>query len=129
MLCYNSNVLDMLVYTSVSVEHFTKASCIMQNESFSCNGAGYNAHGQLGLGDTVRRLQFTPVQGLEHARVTCIVSGDNHCSAICKHGEIYVWGRGDCGQLGLGNEFSHSAPQLLPTYHAVHPNRTLRRQA
>lgn len=80
------------------------------------------------MGDHAERLEFTIVKGLEHAPVRCIVSGENHCAAICKDGDIYVWGRGDCGQLGLGNDFSHSTPQRLHEYRAVHPNRTLRRQ-
>lgn len=86
-------------------------------------------HGQLGTGDTTRRLMFTPVEGLEGVSLVCVVSGEHHCCAVSSQGAIYMWGRGDSGQLGLGDDFSRSIPTLLPDHRVVNPDRTLRRQA
>jgi E3 ubiquitin-protein ligase HERC3 len=90
--------------------------------------AGYNAHGQLGTGDTTRRLVFTPVEGMEGVSVVCVVSGEHHGCVVSKEGDLHMWGRGDCGQLGLGDDFSRSIPTLLPDSRVVNPDRTLRRQ-
>ncbi|CAL8465368.1 g4904 [Coccomyxa elongata] len=90
--------------------------------------AGYNAHGQLGTGDTTRRLFFTPVEGLEGVSAVCVVSGEHHCCVVSRRGDLHMWGRGDIGQLGLGDDFSRSIPTLLPDHRVVNPDRTLRRQ-
>ncbi len=71
---------------------------------------------------------FTPVEGLEGVSVVCVVSGEHHCCVVSKQGDLHMWGRGDCGQLGLGDDFSRSIPTLLPDSHIVNPDRTLRRQ-
>merc|ERR1712160_206656 len=33
-----------------------------------------------------------------------IDAGNNFCAALSQHGELWVWGRNDHGQLGLGEE-------------------------
>jgi len=88
-------------------------------------------------------------------RITCIASGDWHSGCITETGELLTWGRGDCGQLGHGNEISYWQPELMrwhgrfmdpfyednpgksdvvfeeldeKPYRVVHPDRTLRRK-
>lgn len=39
-----------------------------------------------------------------------------------------MWGRGDSGQLGLGDDRNRWAPVRLRGMHVVHPDRTLRRK-
>ena len=34
--------------------------------------------------------------------VTDLAAGDDHTVAICADGSAWAWGRGDCGQLGIG---------------------------
>lgn len=34
--------------------------------------------------------------------VTDLAAGDDHAVAICADGSAWAWGRGDCGQLGIG---------------------------
>ena len=76
-------------------------------------GSGYN--GRLGLGDdTSNRLVPTLVPDLEG--VTDIAAGGGHSLAVAGDaGEVYTWGWGDNGQLGLGADTSHrDVPTRVP---------------
>lgn len=53
--------------------------------------------------------------------------GDWHNAAVTQDGRLFVWGRGDCGQLGLGDDKNRWAPRALKGYTIIHPDRTLRR--
>jgi E3 ubiquitin-protein ligase HERC3 len=68
---------------------------------------------------------FTVIPGLKG--VAALQCGDDHCGAVTNSGDLYCWGRGDCGQLGLGDERSQSRPTQLRGFKVVHPDRTLRR--
>ncbi len=39
------------------------------------------------------------------------------CHLMLKHGlfSVYVWGRGDLGQLGVGDDNNHNSPTLVAT--------------
>lgn len=41
--------------------------------------------------------------GARGLRVTDLAAGDDHAVAICADGTAWAWGRGDCGQLGIGD--------------------------
>jgi alpha-tubulin suppressor-like RCC1 family protein len=51
---------------------------------------GYNADGQLGLGDTEDRLTPTKVEGLP--KVKAVAAGYDHSLALTESGEVYAWG-------------------------------------
>jgi E3 ubiquitin-protein ligase HERC3 len=89
--------------------------------------AGDNSYGQLGVGDREARARFAPLPRLAKARIVCICAGDWHCAAVGGDGALFVWGRGDCGQLGLGDDRNRWAPARLAGHAVVHPDRTLRR--
>ena len=38
-----------------------------------------------------------------------------------------MWGRGDSGQLGLGDERARLRPTLMKAFKVIHPDKTLRR--
>lgn len=88
---------------------------------------GGNSYGELGLNDRVERHRFHPIPALTGKQVVCVSVGDWHNAAICKDGQLYVWGRGDCGQLGLGDDRNRWSPKLLKGFTIIHPDRTLRR--
>ena len=88
---------------------------------------GDNSYGQLGLGDRRERSTFHKVKLLEGKRIACVVAGDWHNAAISKNGDLYLWGRGDCGQLGFKDDRNRWEPKRLEGYRVVHPDRTLRR--
>lgn len=99
-----------------------------------CNGVpavlstGSNFFGQLGHGDTLSRNEFTRINALSGQNIMSLSSGDYHCAAIGPEGGLYVWGRGDSGQLGITSKKSSWTPRRLPGLNVVHPDRTLRRK-
>ena len=64
-------------------------------------GGGKGAAGR--IADVIvpmRPLQGAP--GAEVAFVLSIAAGEDHSIAITAHGEVWVWGANDAGQLGIG---------------------------
>lgn len=113
-------------------------------------GSGDNSYGQLGVGDRKDRNRFTTIKVFSSnsgstvlgggsksttttttttcPRIVCITAGDWHNAAVAADGSLYLWGRGDCGQLGHDDDKSRWQPKLLGGgYGVVHPDRTLRR--
>lgn len=72
---------------------------------------GCNDGGALGVGTLVgderapRRLE-----ALSGVRVTAIACGDAHGAAVGWSGDVYTWGRGGHGQLGLGHTLDVPTP-------------------
>ncbi|MEW5306216.1 MAG: hypothetical protein WDW38_009071 [Sanguina aurantia] len=98
---------------------------VSNNGRMQINTTGINTWGQLGIGNKQERNVFTPV--LQVPGVVAVQSGDEHCMAVTSGGLLYVWGRGDCGQLGLGNNNSKLRPAVLKNFTVIHPDKTLRR--
>jgi alpha-tubulin suppressor-like RCC1 family protein len=42
-----------------------------------------------------------------------VACGFRHTALISSTGQLYTFGHGECGRLGLGDEYSYSAPQLV----------------
>jgi regulator of chromosome condensation len=72
--------------------------------------AGLNNYAQLGLGvgsssdkseDTESRTYLTRVQSLEGLGVVSVKGGVHHSLVLTSQGEIFSFGRGDSGQLGV----------------------------
>jgi len=78
---------------------------------------GDNTFGQLGLGSTESLNSGAPSL-LYYLRnneiiINQVECGANHTIALSKNGEVYVWGIGESGRLGLGNETDQLLPVLL----------------
>ena len=65
-------------------------------------GCGYNANGELGLGDTTNRYTFTEVT-TNADDVKEIYCGQNHTVILKNDGTLWGSGRNDDSQLGLGD--------------------------
>ncbi len=90
---------------SVGEEH----SCRIQNdESLWCWGAG--RIGRLGLGDDNEDHFFPAQVGDDGDQWTGVSTGRHHTCAIDDSRALYCWGRGDHGQLGLGNDEGRDEP-------------------
>eukprot|EP00826_Nyctotherus_ovalis_P059540 TRINITY_DN8289_c0_g1_i10.p1 TRINITY_DN8289_c0_g1~~TRINITY_DN8289_c0_g1_i10.p1 ORF type:complete len:890 (+),score=212.01 TRINITY_DN8289_c0_g1_i10:130-2670(+) len=66
---------------------------------------GNNIDGRLGLGKNAPSQSNTPccVDSLSHAFVLKVACGACHTLAVTEHGEVYSWGLGDYGALGIGS--------------------------
>jgi len=98
---------------------------VSKQGSLQVRAAGCNKWGQLGLGDGTPRSRFMPT--LSVPRVAAVQAGAEHSAAITEDGHLFMWGRGDSGQLGLGDMLGRRWPTLVHGFSVVHPDRTLRR--
>ncbi|XP_034280413.1 serine/threonine-protein kinase Nek8 [Pantherophis guttatus] len=75
---------------------------------------GSGSSGCLGHGAFVDVSQPKIVEALLGYEITQAACGSSHVLALSSEGEVFTWGRGDNGRLGLGNQESHNSPQLVP---------------
>ncbi len=79
---------------------------------------GQNSYGQLGhgydpgnvLSDCLRPRY---VDALKNVKCTCVSAGELHSGAVTTDGDVYTWGEGFCGQLGLGDRRPHLLPEQV----------------
>ena len=87
-------------------------------------GCGYNAYGQLGVGDTKDRAVPTAAlfpSGPDKKAIMiskAYVNSPVYTSvyAISNTGQLYVWGMNDRGHLGIGNTTNQDTPQKVATF-------------
>lgn len=76
-------------------------------------GMGDNEFGQVGVRDR-EADQISVIVGLQNVgKIKQIAAGDVHSVALTSSGEVYTWGQGKLGQLGLGEAISE--PVFEPT--------------
>ena len=91
------------VYVAPGDHH---ALCVTANGSlFSW---GRNRSGQMGVGNTEKRLVPTLVTGLQGKHVVHVAAGAHHTICSIVDGSVFTWGADDGGQLGLGDEARHA---------------------
>jgi alpha-tubulin suppressor-like RCC1 family protein len=74
-------------------------------------GFGDNSEGQLGLYQVASDDKLVPQQILSLGNgIEAISAGEAHSMALDSQGKLYVWGRNNEGQLGLGD----NAPRYFP---------------
>ena len=76
---------------------------------------GHCNYGQLGHGDLVSTTVFTEVWALSNTIgrgnfITAVAAGDHHSAAVDSKGCVWMWGRGEWGQLGFGATRSQWKP-------------------
>lgn len=75
---------------------------------------GWNKFGQLGLGNNKDCNSPHPVAGaLDGQQVSLLACGWRHTMAVSTSGQVYAWGRGVNGQLGVGEAVDRWTPQLV----------------
>ncbi|XP_054857967.1 serine/threonine-protein kinase Nek8 isoform X2 [Eublepharis macularius] len=80
---------------------------------------GSGSSGCLGHETFVDVSQPKIVEALLGYEITQIACGASHVLAVSNEGEVFAWGRGENGRLGLGTQESHNSPQQvsIPTEH------------
>lgn len=72
-------------------------------------GIGLNDFGQLGLGEDIKKFpNLTKIENLKG--IMAISCGLNHSMALNQCNELFVWGKNDIGQLGLGTVTNVTVP-------------------
>ena len=75
---------------------------------------GDNDSGQLGLGDTERRLVPTLMRhNLQNKSVLQVAAGSGHTMCVTKPGHVFACGSNHVGQLGVGNTTDRLVPTLV----------------
>ncbi|KAK1931580.1 Ultraviolet-B receptor UVR8 [Phytophthora citrophthora] len=71
---------------------------------------GVGDDGRLGHGDHESRLIPTLITLLRGIQITTVACGGSHSGAVGTSGDVFMWGSGSLGQLGLGKTRSRSVP-------------------
>ncbi|KAG8373675.1 hypothetical protein BUALT_Bualt11G0049300 [Buddleja alternifolia] len=71
---------------------------------------GRNQNGQLGLGTTEDSLVPQKIGAFQDISVKMVAAGAEHTAAVTEDGELYGWGWGRYGNLGLGDRNDRSVP-------------------
>ncbi|XP_019782566.1 serine/threonine-protein kinase Nek8 isoform X1 [Tursiops truncatus] len=87
-------------------------ACLTDRGIIMTFGSGSN--GCLGHGSLNDISQPTIVEALLGYEMVQVACGASHVLALSTERELFAWGRGDGGRLGLGNRESHSCPQQVP---------------
>ncbi|KAF8772726.1 hypothetical protein HU200_005445 [Digitaria exilis] len=74
---------------------------------------GRNQNGQLGLGTTEDSLLPQKIQAFEGVCVKMIAAGAEHTAAVTEDGDLYGWGWGRYGNLGLGDRNDRLLPEKV----------------
>eukprot|EP00347_Sterkiella_histriomuscorum_P012245 403369334 len=74
---------------------------------------GSNADGKLGIGEKTLKSSNVPclVEGIQD--IVQVACGSQHTMALNRKGEIYAWGGGFYGALGLGDARMCDKPQII----------------
>ncbi|KAA8531144.1 hypothetical protein F0562_005853 [Nyssa sinensis] len=74
---------------------------------------GRNQNGQLGLGTTEDSLVPQQIAAFQGVSVKMVAAGAEHTAAVTEDGELYGWGWGRYGNLGLGDRNDRFVPQKV----------------
>jgi alpha-tubulin suppressor-like RCC1 family protein len=78
------------------------------NAQYGQLGHGYDA-GKV-LSDCLRPRY---IDALKNEKCICVAAGELHSGAVTINGDVYTWGEGFCGQLGLGDRRPHLLPEQV----------------
>ncbi|KAH3849775.1 serine/threonine-protein kinase Nek8-like [Dreissena polymorpha] len=101
--------------SAVAIQHVACGdlfvACLTDRGILMTYGSG--AHGCLGHGSLNDVTQAKIVEALLGYEVVQVSCGASHVLAVTNENQVFAWGRGDNGRLGLGNADSHTTPQAV----------------
>uniref|UniRef100_A0A6N2M9F6 Aminotransferase class I/classII large domain-containing protein n=1 Tax=Salix viminalis TaxID=40686 RepID=A0A6N2M9F6_SALVM len=74
---------------------------------------GRNQNGQLGLGTTEDSLVPQKIQAFQGVSIKLVAAAAEHTAAVTEDGELYGWGWGRYGNLGLGDRNDRLVPEKV----------------
>ncbi|PWA92826.1 regulator of chromosome condensation (RCC1) family protein [Artemisia annua] len=74
---------------------------------------GRNQNGQLGLGTIEDSLVPQRIEAFQGITVKMVAAGAEHTAAITEDGDLYGWGWGRYGNLGLGDRKDRNIPEKV----------------
>ena len=79
---------------------------------------GSNSEGQLGIGDKGSIYKNSPVliDDLVNKKPCFLACGSNHTAALTDKGELFTWGCGVTGALGIGDIVNQWSPKQVVLY-------------
>ena len=102
------------LHASAGGGHTAALVCNTAKNTTTLLTTGYNVYGQLGHGDRRSRTVFTPVDffAKRGIQVESVTLGESSSAAITADKSVYLWGRGELGQLGTNDYRSYFVPTL-----------------
>ncbi|KAL9248146.1 hypothetical protein vseg_021502 [Gypsophila vaccaria] len=76
-------------------------------------GWGWNKFGQVGVGDNIDRCSPVQIQFPKDQKIVQMCCGWRHTLAITERNNVFSWGRGTNGQLGLGDSADRNLPMMI----------------
>ncbi|GFO36542.1 HECT and rld domain-containing e3 ubiquitin protein ligase family member 1, partial [Plakobranchus ocellatus] len=82
----------------------------------SVSACGKGSYGRLGLGDSnnqtlPKKVTFEPPKVIK--KIASSKGSDGHTLALTTEGELFSWGDGDYGKLGLGGNHTQKFPKII----------------
>ncbi|KAL3868352.1 hypothetical protein ACJMK2_041166 [Sinanodonta woodiana] len=109
--------------SAVAIQHVSCGdlftACLTDRGILMTFGSG--ASGCLGHGNFNDVIQAKIVEALLGYEVVQVSCGASHVLAVTNENEVFAWGRGDNGRLGLGNQESYTKPMPVPVPDDLHP--------
>ncbi|KAK3211431.1 hypothetical protein Dsin_016137 [Dipteronia sinensis] len=76
-------------------------------------GWGWNKFGQVGVGDNIDKCSPAQVKFPNDQKIVQISCGWRHTLAVTERQNVFSWGRGTNGQLGLGESSDWNIPKII----------------
>eukprot|EP00667_Euglena_gracilis_P001254 EG_transcript_1253 len=77
---------------------------------------GMGSYGRLGHGDTTNQLSPTPLRALRGKPIAGVAAGTDHCLVWTSNNEVFAFGRGSNGVLGLNDVQNRLTPTAVPGF-------------
>ncbi|XP_047330101.1 ultraviolet-B receptor UVR8 [Impatiens glandulifera] len=87
--------------------------CLAVTDEGEVQSWGRNQNGQLGLGTTEDSLVPQKIEAFKGIRVKMVAAGAEHTAAVTEDGNLYGWGWGRYGNLGLGDRADRLVPNKV----------------
>ncbi|XP_056850563.1 ultraviolet-B receptor UVR8 isoform X2 [Raphanus sativus] len=76
-------------------------------------GWGWNKFGQVGVGDNIDQCSPVQVRFPDDQKVVQVSCGWRHTLAVTERNNVFAWGRGTNGQLGIGESLDRNSPKII----------------